>query len=334
METGLPDTTSPAADEGTKLHQVMNDMIMQGKSSIVLTDAQQDMINWCLERVEALKWQECRIMCEQFIDLKWLHPTIGGGTADLVLVEDYAKAIVVDFKFGRGKVQSVHRNLQLACYAEGIRKQYDLASVEVCILQPALDFVDLAPHSNSNVEQARDIASRTQNPEAALVPGVHCLYCKASGQCPAQMALAEKQPEAIPATTAENVALLPMSTISDFVAHIEDCGFERILAAMRSRLYIAVTTGYEDDNWTLGAGRPRRGWTDDAVPILQELVAAKGVSPNEIWTAPELKSPAQIEKIVGKSKAVKEKLEPAISVTAGEPKLERKSTAKDGGKDA
>lgn len=192
------------------------------------------------------------------------------------------------------------------------------------IIQPVRQLVDIAPLNPAQVERIKNIATRAVEPHGDPQPGKEqCRYCKAKGQCPAQMAIVKTAPQ-LPAATNANVGLLPMSTISQFLAEWEDRGIENVIGAMKCRLLEACLAGHEDTFWGLGRGRGSRKWGPGAEERLSELCAELGKEPEALYTEPQLKSVAAVEKVLGKSKPVKEKLSGLIETVEGRAKLVRR----------
>lgn len=319
MERDLPEKASEAADIGTKQHAAAADLLL-GKVPDFrgLTDEQRLAVEWCVEYVKGLQWPGSRLLIETKLDLAWMHPEIGGGTADVILLEDYARAIVIDFKFGRTPVDSPGCNLQLACYAAGVAKEYDVRDVKVCILNPELNVHGVEDLAAGIACRCVDIAARAMHPDAPCIPSEDaCRYCKASGQCSAQ--LTEADTHIAQVSRAADVALLPMEQIAQMVAAWEDSGVEAYIGAAKARLHEAYIVGYRHDLWRMAKGRASRVWAEGAADALKELAGEKA---GELYTT-ELKSPAQVEKLLGKSKAVKEAMAGLVVTIEGKPKLER-----------
>ena len=330
MERALPETTSEWAEDGIAKHKAVAALLTTGEMPQGIEDV--DDVLWCADQVRSMIWDGCHVLCEKEFDLKWLHPEIDRGTPDCVLYQDFLRAVVFDFKFGHGYVEAAEHNLQLACYALAIMHEYDLSNVQVCVLQPAKHRCDLAVPLQDTFDRIRDIPGRCLNPDAKLNPGEEqCKYCRASGSCPAQMALAVKSgtEQQHLALTKENVALLPMDKISEFLAAWEDRGVDEIIGAMRKRLFEALTVGMDDPKWCLGTGRSSRVWASESEPALLSLAEKLGVPQAVLYSRPELLSVAQMEKVLGKKNEVRAVVAPLIVTLAGKPKMERKSDAKD-----
>jgi hypothetical protein len=331
LEKNLPEQTSADAEIGTRMHAATA-LVIQGASSEELlpfsdfTAEQWDACDWCADKVGELAWPEARVLSEHKFDLRWFHPEIGGGTADLVLVQDFVRAIVIDFKFGRAPVPPAGENLQLASYAAGVRNDFDVPEVQVCIIQPALAVCQVQSIASGTERRAIDAAARALNPGAKPTPSAEaCKYCKASGQCPAQTATAlvakdNLDLESIEAK--ERAGLLSMDRIAVVLAAWEDSNAESIIGAMKERLHEAYMGGYRHPAWAFGKGRPSRTWSEGAPAVMEALASVTGKQRADVWET-NLKSPAQLEKLFGKGKEAKAAMEAVIVRTEGKPRLER-----------
>jgi hypothetical protein len=159
-----------------------------------------------------------------------------------------------------------------------------------------------------------DAAVIAKNPNAPLVPGDHCEFCRAAGTCPAlrdyTLDLAQSEFDDAPGTLP-----IPADMTPDQLSHILERAdvFETWLTAVRARAHlVAETAGLP--GWKLVAKQARRKWTDE-VKAAEELVHGFGVEQGSIYET-KLKSPAQVEKFLppaDRKSDVFKKLCPAIS---------------------
>ncbi len=117
-----------------------------------------------------------------------------------------------------------------------------------------------------------------------------------------------------------------MKTISEFLATWDDRDIDSIVGAMRERLFQAGLVGYTDERWKMGKGRGSRQFRDSAEAKLRELCEGRGVSADQLYSAPKLISVAQAEALLGKSKAVRDVMDVMVIKLEGKPKLERIAT--------
>jgi hypothetical protein len=137
-----------------------------------------------------------------------------------------------------------------------------------------------------------DAAARTDDPNAPIVAGPHCKFCPAAAICPElekrQHALvaAEFTDLTAPGYDPEKLAQ-GLSMIPELEARIE---------AMRKFAYGELSEGRPIPGYKLVDKRPVRRWTDEAAvrAVLKDVP--------DILTEPKLKSPAQIETVLGGKK--------------------------------
>lgn len=234
------------------------------------------------------------------------------GTADFVGYERATHTLhVADLKYGQGIVVEVTGNKQLRYYGLGailsLDQSYPIEKVVLTIVQPrvshpdgpirseTLEYMDILEFSGELLEAAR----KTQEPDAPLSAGAHCRFCPASGICPAQRsrALAVAQQEFEVIEVEEFVPPAP-STIPDEQffnmlgkLHI----LEEWMKAMRARAMEKLERGEDVPGFKAVARRATRKWTDEAA-VVREL---EDYDKEKIFDM-NLKSPAQIEKLLGK----------------------------------
>lgn len=254
---------------------------------------------------------------ERAFDLAALNPPDHMfGTADFVGYERSIRRLhVADLKYGQGVLVQVRGNKQLRYYALGALLSIDLTQmpvddVEITIVQPRMlhpdgvirsEVLTVAELMEFAVE-LMDAARATQDPDAPLVAGDHCKFCPAAGLCPAQrehaLAVAQHEfaiegndfvppaPETIPI---EQLAAMARKfhILRDWMSDSE--------AVLRAKL----ERGEEVPGYKLVEKRPIRRWTDEFQ--VENLLVNAGHENDEIFDM-DLKSPAQIEKLLGKKK--------------------------------
>jgi hypothetical protein len=158
--------------------------------SFVPDDEMIDNVEYACDYVRGLA-ADCggKIYAEKWVDI---DETGEGGTVDVVIV---GKGIVhvVDYKNGRGKEVSAHRNRQMSLYLLGVVADI-LVPVKkgtLHILQPRIsrkpNAYDMNPRAIAQFsKEAKAATMATRAKDAPLVAGDHCFYCKAKGTCKAQ----------------------------------------------------------------------------------------------------------------------------------------------------
>lgn len=242
--------------------------------------------------------KQARLRIEHRFHLKDLHEGLYG-TADCVVLFPKEKLLrVYDYKHGSGVPVEVTDNPQLMYYALGalFDTKTPVDTVELVVVQPRCYHQD-GPVRRQVIStlQILDFASellaavkKTEDPAAALVPGEHCRWCKASAICPALQDKANdlaklKFTPAKPydeALLSDTLKWLP--TLESWVTSVRDFAYRE---AERGR----CPSGYK-----LVKKIPRRAWVD---ALMAEIELKNiGLKEKDIYKHRELLSPAQIEK--------------------------------------
>lgn len=265
------------------------------------------------------------------------------GTSDFVAYDPAAHILsVVDLKYGQGVVVEAKGNKQLRYYALGSALMLTGRPIDtVCmtIVQPRVQHPDGVIRSDiitydELIGFAGDLmeaARATQAPDAPLVPGPHCRFCPASGICPAQreaaQAIARIEFDDMPLAVPPAPETLPDEVFHDMLSklHILDDWMK----AMRGHAQARLERGIPVPGFKLVEKRATRRWADENET--RQWLEAEGYRAEEIEKR-ELKSPAQIEKLVGKKNLPSELVtkqssgytmvpdsdkRPAVMVTAG-----------------
>ncbi len=247
------------------------------------------------------------------------------GTADYVLYRKGDRLKVYDYKYGKGKVVEVEDNEQALLYAIGVMETeagtaFD--EVELIIVQPR------ASHAEGTVRRwivppaaladfrarAAEAAAETLNPEAAVVAGDWCRWCRARPFCPEFHGAVQREAQADfsvappPPPQGNNAAerlmarlpeirLLPVKQLVRALEW-EDAAnsfFESCRAVLGERL----ASGESIPGVKLVEGRSNRQWVSE-----DEVLAKFGGALGEKLYEKKLLTPAKLEKIVGKKAGV------------------------------
>lgn len=98
------------------------------------------------------------------------------------------RALVVDYKFGRGAVEAVESNLQMMAMAVAVWKKYEINEITVVVIQPSAEqqLTD-AIYGATDLQNAeiylKTIWENANTPNAPRIPGAHCKYCRHAGNC-------------------------------------------------------------------------------------------------------------------------------------------------------
>lgn len=197
-EEGLPETTSPAASEGTRAHEILEQALSERKPARHFREPSDN--DEMLKHVGAawaliLGYQgsngslaiEVRTNAGASMGRDDLY-----GTADAVIWHG-SHLTVLDLKYGKWPVSPI-ANKQLQIYAVGAAAEAALSaeSITLGIIQPRTEGPPLQLHTMTNAELAafqqalQQAASATDAPDPILNAGDHCRFCRAASQCPAR----------------------------------------------------------------------------------------------------------------------------------------------------
>lgn len=325
MSRGIPNVDNVHSRAGTAAHAVGErcvrklvdpDFFEETTVEGVLVDrdmveAVRVYVNYC---VALTKEPGATVWVEKQFSLAQLNPPGPMfGTADFAVYKPALRELeIVDYKNGSGVVVEVKGNKQLRYYALGavlaIGPGFDIETVKMTIVQPraahpdgvvrseSISYVDLLAFSGELLEAAR----ATLQPDAPLHPGSHCRFCPASAVCPAQrdqaQALAQITFADLPAAGPPAPETLPPEVLADMLSKLHI--LEDWAASLRQHAQQELESGRPLPGFKLVEGRKgNRKWEDEAETA--KWLEERGYGEEETHTK-ALKSPAQIEKLVGK----------------------------------
>jgi hypothetical protein len=304
-EAGRPDRPSTYAKRGTDLHAVAaeclisganaEDMIPDDYAGVEIVQPYLDVVREAHDRLGG------RLLVEHTFWMRDIHDLFRG-TVDAVIV---APPIIWagDLKTGAGHAVPIRRpdgrlNWQLGGYGLGAMQSVPsgitIKAIELCVIQPRLG---PPQHTVASISEMIDlagdlvgIARAAIDPDAKLVPGDHCTFCRAAGECPAlrAQALAAAQadfadpPDPLSLSTEELGTLLTRAEI-----------VETWLAAIRAHAYALAQEGHTVPGWKLVQKRGRRVWVDEQAA--QNAMYKTGIDADACVTV-KVVSPTQAEK--------------------------------------
>lgn len=247
------------------------------------------------------------------------------GSADcIIVIPEWRMLFVIDYKNG---VQAVpFPNKQVRYYAIGALMSMprelvkDIRTVQLVIVQPNVipmyqggpvqieeidvgDLIDFASDAMAAVKAGQD-------PNAPAAPGDHCKYCGWAPDCAARseyaVTMAQSEFEVITDNDTVPVATIPIERLSAMALQAEQivARAQAWLKDAKDRLESELKAGTEVPGWKMVEKRATRVWNN--VGDVKAWALDEGLSEADIHTEPELKSPAQIESLVGKKKLPKD----------------------------
>lgn len=240
----------------------------------------------------------------------------GFGTSDALIVAPKMGVIKsIDLKFGKGVPVSAVDNPQAKLYALGgalglsplVRK--NIKEVEWAIAQPRLEYIgegsmtakELIHWAETVVKPAAELAWEGKGELVPTAKG--CRFCKAAPRCRARAAenvLIARRDFALDSTTPDprlEERLMTMEEVARILPDID--GWIQWANSLKAYALESVRDkGAEIPGYKLVRGRSIRAWKP-GMDVTAELKAA-GVSETVMYTEPSLKSPTQMEKVIGK----------------------------------
>jgi len=300
---GIPKTKAgKAADEGNLLHDAMELRYLEDRpfehmvgaleyEGIVLTE---DHITDHLEPAFAMTEQVLddlnigELMVEPFVQHT---PDLIGGSIDMIgLSEDRTHLLILDFKFGRGRVNPDSPQLPFyaVCARQDPKTKHLFESVErvtFCIVQPAIN--DTAQYVEKPIAYLDEFWAHYQyaldHPERASA-GDHCKFCPAAPVCQTKKAQALSALSLAPKTAQE---------ISDALKLADDV--EEWVNSVRDQAMRLIESGSVLPDHKLVEGRSTRRWTDEAEETLYQEIGDAAFER-------KLLGLGKIEKLIGKDR--------------------------------
>ena len=315
-----PKPSSSYADEGTLLHHVIAAVLETGKppeeflgtfyNGIELTEDRLERkllpALAALDEIDPDKTMEYDV--EKVVGFGDAIPGVFG-SADLVgRIGD--RGILVDWKFGDGVAVEAEENPQAMFYIAAALHTTatkwafkDVEAIDVYIVQPP--FVkkwttDLARIKRFEADLILAVRASEQ-PDAPLATGDHCRWCAAKSVCPLVTGAVAR---------AERTALKTIN-VDDLAAALDRVELlEGWIKDARELAQTLLENGTEVPGYKLVAKRATRQWVDEYA-ALGALLNTGAFVTHELT---ELKSPAQVEKMLKKHKiAMPEGLITAVS---------------------
>lgn len=295
FESNFPNTTNPAAEEGTACHEAVERMLngehiepgFVAENGIKLTAEHmahvEEVFAWIADQEFDRLFTEVRVPVGLALGLN--DPDMMWGTSDVVGVKGTA-LYVADAKFGIVPVAAetvdpetgeVILNAQGMCYLVGAlheignRLPGEFDELWIVILQPKAGGVKKARVSMAQVRQfmdeARDAVRLALSADAPFRPGEsQCRYCRASGACKAQVTAEFEAIEEV-----EDPNLLGDAELSSWLGKVDE-----IIATAKAMKSVAIgrlQAGRKVPGYELDTGSGRAKWRDEE-EVVAEIEAA------------------------------------------------------------
>jgi hypothetical protein len=285
IEPTLPESTNPAAEEGTMLHDRMEVGNFAG-----LTDEQFKACVWAQDAVDNILLEHGEpVAIHKELKMNLLNndgETITFGTADLVFVYDDF-VVVADYKFGFGYV-GARGNKQLLVYSLMAMQMFDVDMAHAYIIQPRIDNFghDTFDYSATTVDYINDalIQCEMATPVVAKPHAKACQYCKARQICPAL----KKSETDLMKFDPVNITVMSYNEVSemlDKVDHVRTLLDDMEKQAERRFTDVGDLTGLFEQKQTYKQGAVAFSELQDHVTIDAVLVKGFNMTQGEFQTA-------------------------------------------------
>ena len=237
---------------------------------------------------------------------------------------------VFDLKGGRGVIVSPEENLQCMYYA--IRPYLDakmfIHKVVIGIVQPRAkegEFIKMWETTPERLDKfiaelKQAIAcTRVKNPE--FKAGSWCRWCKAEGSCPVNTEETKSQVQNLSPQIAgsfPSLVNITPETLGNALPALE--AVKGMLEKLHGYAFTLASKGVDIPNYSLVRGRKNRRYIDEQ-SVIDAFESEYG---DDIYKTKEIRSPAQLEKLVGKDELTK-----FVEVPEGDLKLVPTKEAKD-----
>jgi len=259
---GIPEETSEWAESGSRIHaiiageDVLNVTYEERQTARICDDAADEYMRNHLWGID-LENSSPVIREERW----WDKTNQYSGKADLVL-KNKDNAFIIDFKTGRGEVESASSNMQLRTLAVLAKEKWpNLKLVNVVIIQPlARKTSDDCVYDETELLAAKkeivDVLDAASKPDAPRLKGEsQCKYCPARTRCPealSQVAMPKVEEMGLPQLSAQELGKV-----------LDKCSIaEQLIDAIREEARTRLDKGETVEGWKLKRGAMRESISD------------------------------------------------------------------------
>ena len=319
-ETIPPGPPTPYALEGTQAHDLAAQWLLKGVEptfpNAEMRDAVKIYVDFCNRYYQPAHVKEGAICgVEYAFDNSNRVPGMYG-TVDYWCYWPWLRRLLVaDFKYGAGVLVSAEDNTQAMYYAAGLiatRPTLEVDTVELAIVQPRcmketeVEGIRTAEVDRFEIDmfyqRIRTAIEATKQPNAQLKTGSHCYFCSARSWTrnnKGDLIICPAVEEAKSAALSQDFVVIPSDATQVYDVRKLAAALEQRepLKAYLSKLdefaYQEMNRGVEIPGWKLVEKRGRREYKDPE--LTRNTLKAAGISDKDMFTTPELKSPAQLE---------------------------------------
>lgn len=301
LSEGMPNSSSAAAEEGTRAHALAETILKDELYDQTADKAMLEYIRVYTDHVQDLA-QHCG--GDLFVEKKVSVNAEIYGTADAIIWSEKSKTLYVrDLKYGAGIAVEATDNTQLKIYALAalLTMGKKAETVDIGIVQPR------CPHPNGPIRtlayEAVDLidfwadvtyaAGVTQQPDAPLVPGEHCRFCPGASKCSAMKEQAQANAKTVFAK-GEPYDAAELSRLLDWVPTLEAW-----CKNIREFAYGEAEKGKPIPSYKLVEKRATRKWKLDDEAVATWIKDQTDLADDDLYDR-KLRTPAAVEKLLPK----------------------------------
>lgn len=301
LSEGMPNSSSAAAEEGTRAHALAEAILKDEYENFTATDEMLEYVRVYTDHVQNLA-QYCG--GDLYVEQKVSVNAEIYGTADAIIWSEKTKTLYVrDLKYGAGIAVEAIDNTQLKIYALAalLTMGKKAETVDIGIVQPR------CPHSDGPIRtlayEAVDLidfwadvtyaAEVTKHDDAPLVPGEHCRFCPGAPKCPEIVRQAQENAKAV-FTKGEPYDAAELSRLLDWVPTLEAW-----CKNIREFAYGEAEKGKPIPSYKLVEKRATRKWNQDESTVVNWLLEQTDLCSDDLYDN-KLRTPAAIEKLIPK----------------------------------
>tara|TARA_R110000744_G_scaffold380326_2_gene500723 strand:- start:671 stop:2005 length:1335 start_codon:yes stop_codon:yes gene_type:complete len=345
-EAGYEDVAGAAAIDGTGSHELLELCLVNGVRAesylghIIAPNHHDNPMGWMVSDDRIMRVQQCldyvsRRHGELMLQYTGAVITIEAesrsnpgsfygredwwGTVDItftVRVDEVVKFIeICDYKDGRGWVNAKD-NTQLLSYLGGKAKENDMSQIDgfrTSIVQPKTNppirYHDYLPNAAMGIVDGLAVAAnKTDDPDAPLVAGKHCQWCKANQKRGGHCTVESQQSIKVVQSMSNNLIMTDGSSLQEMfnngvgdVSKIDSIKLSEFASAKAG--IMAVFDKFEDEirrrveageavtGYAMKPGRSTKKWNEDAEAI-EKMLKGRRLTKDDIYPR-TLISPAQ-----------------------------------------
>ena len=278
-QQGIPNESSPYAQEGTIAHELAEMCLRENIDTDTaigeFTDDMRQHVQTYIDYVRAyLPNSEHRFLVESRVDFSRWVPK-GFGTLDAAVIDYNANTVdCFDLKYGKGVQVSPYKNSQQLLYCLGlvnkIKRDLSGYTFRLHIHMPRkftsdpyeLDYAELMAFGEFAAQKAKEALA----PDAPRIPGEsQCRFCRAKADCPDLYEHTQKIiGDSFDELDSEGITDEQKRLILDNQSLITD-----FMQTIREQVQNTLMDGGEFPGYKLVAGRSNRRWLPQATEILE-----------------------------------------------------------------